>query len=283
MSPVAIGGLGGSGTRVFAEILSKCNVYIGFDLDIALDNLLFTYLLKRPQWFTSANNIEIQKRLRIFENFMIKNVHKIGIKNLLLFSKLVISDIFKASISPYFIINRLERLLFFRPKFPKYNLWGWKEPNNHIYLKFLAKYFDNFKYIHIIRNGLDMAYSKNKQQLYNWGHLYGIEIPQKKELVNSAQLEYWIRANKKSINQGKKLLGNSFLIINFDDFCANPRVNILELIEFLNLEIEEKKVRELCKIPRIPSSTGRWKLRDPSIFTDKQIDEVRALGFDVDL
>lgn len=46
--PVAIGGVGGSGTRVFAEILRGFGFYIGDCLNGALDNLWFTLLCKRP-------------------------------------------------------------------------------------------------------------------------------------------------------------------------------------------------------------------------------------------
>jgi len=57
----------------------------------------------------------------------------------------------------------------------QYKGWGWKEPNTHIYLEFLSKYFSDLKYIFVIRHGLDMAFSKNQAQLYNWGNLLGVK------------------------------------------------------------------------------------------------------------
>ena len=42
--------------------------------------------------------------------------------------------------------------------------WGWKEPNTHMILPFLLKKYKNLRYIHIMRNGLDNAYSKNQNQ-----------------------------------------------------------------------------------------------------------------------
>ncbi len=52
---VAIGGMGGSGTRLIARILVECGIYMGSDLNEALDNLVFTRLFKDPVWFRNAD------------------------------------------------------------------------------------------------------------------------------------------------------------------------------------------------------------------------------------
>src|SRR5512139_426255 len=64
--PVAIGGLGGSGTRVVAAILQEAGVDIGPHLNRSLDNLFFSNLLKDPQWFATADDDQIESRLRLF-------------------------------------------------------------------------------------------------------------------------------------------------------------------------------------------------------------------------
>jgi hypothetical protein len=46
--------------------------------------------------------------------------------------------------------------------------WGWKEPNTYIILEKLNEYYPNMKYIHLIRNGLDMAFSENQNQVKLW-------------------------------------------------------------------------------------------------------------------
>jgi len=55
-SPVIVGGVGGSGTRVIAELLSNFGYYIGNDLNRSMDNLLYTFLFKRVEWFYSNYN-----------------------------------------------------------------------------------------------------------------------------------------------------------------------------------------------------------------------------------
>ncbi len=70
VGPVAIGGVGGSGTRLVADIVSQCGFYLGSSLNGNLDNLWFTFLLKRPYWFTNfPSDDEIVKALRLFERW----------------------------------------------------------------------------------------------------------------------------------------------------------------------------------------------------------------------
>ena len=71
--PVVIGGIGGSGTRVIAEIVALFGFYLGRDLNDASDNLTFTLLFKRPQWFRKnyLDHRKIFTGLRIFEKSMI--------------------------------------------------------------------------------------------------------------------------------------------------------------------------------------------------------------------
>src|SRR5947207_2715003 len=49
--PVAVGGVGGSGTRVVAALLREAGVYLGADLNDSLDNLWFRLLFRRAQWY----------------------------------------------------------------------------------------------------------------------------------------------------------------------------------------------------------------------------------------
>ena len=51
LGPVAIGGVGGSGTRLIAQLLREAGFYLGGDLNPALDNRWFTLLFKRPDWY----------------------------------------------------------------------------------------------------------------------------------------------------------------------------------------------------------------------------------------
>lgn len=71
LSPVAIGGVGGSGTRLIAEMLAKLGFYIGDDLNKANDNLWFTLLFKRAGLLALDENREqLDRAMRIFLSAM---------------------------------------------------------------------------------------------------------------------------------------------------------------------------------------------------------------------
>ena len=185
-SPVIIGGGGGSGTRVIAEILKAHGYYIGSDLNEASDNLWFTLIFKRPAWL--KKEISLTSSHRLNQGMMIFEKAMLGGGKYSLDDKLFLA---KAACS--ISLTGHDHLRSGHGKWPFYRAasilkrahitnnniqpWGWKEPNSHIYIEQLGKYFPNAKYIHVMRNGLDMAFSNNQAQLYNWSWLYGIDIP----------------------------------------------------------------------------------------------------------
>lgn len=302
--PVVVGGVGGSGTRVVAMFLRELGFYLGNDLNTANDNLWFGVLLARPKWFVESSDEEIFKGLHLFEKAMIGRLgpsrDEIGfiVKAVIevLFSdylhwgkggklgliKFVVKKIWpiKRVVVLMWLIKRIETMTRSK-KFDSsaYIGWGWKEPNSHIYIKHLNIAFDNLKYIHVMRHGLDMVYSSNQAQLHNWGRLFGVQIPASPDLLPKASLQYWIKANKKAMTLGQQLLGERFLIINFDELCTEPQTQIEKLINFLELDKNEVNVNKLCSLCKTPRSLGRYQDYDISIFSQDEIKAVRELGF----
>ena len=158
--------------------------------------------------------------------------------------------------------------------------WGWKEPNSHIYLERIRRHFHGHpRYVHVIRNGLDMAYSTNQWQVRTWGWLYG--IPPAEVVTASTALDYWIRANKTAVRFADGLFGNDFLLVNFDDLCADPAHGVRRIVEFLAIDASSPLLAQLTSIPRMPRSSGRWRSSGLSEFSREQVSEVAALGFPI--
>ena len=172
--PIIIGGIGGSGTRVVVSILQLFNVYFGDDLNIPLDNLSYTLLFKRPKWFykNHLNKRKIKTGLSIMEKSML-NRKSYTLREITYLLNATVSmarqghNIEKEGQGKW-AFDRLKHLLFNNTNnISLYEYWGWKEPNSHLLLKHFYQYFTGLKYIHTVRNGLDMAFSPNQQQFYN--------------------------------------------------------------------------------------------------------------------
>ena len=273
---IAIGALGGSGTRAIAEILIRSGIYMGDDLNGPNDNLIFTRLFKNPEWYMKSSSIQKKRRLVILENYMKSN--KLTLSNLI--------ELFSASQSnPTFHTNLGDYLRFTAKVFGKGNHtpdWGWKEPNTHIYVSEILEYFKDLKYIHVLRHGLDMAFSNNKQQLNNWGWKYNIILDGKENDDELAikQLDYWIESTKDVIKKTKKH-ENRLLLVNHSIFCQKPKHEIDKIIEFTGINVSISRKKKLYEIPKNTGSNSRYKTKDLGIFSNHKLQFIQEMGFEI--
>lgn len=287
-SPIVIGGVGGSGTRVVAEILIKVGVFLGKTLNESLDNLWVTVLLKRIDWFGQGNRErkeEIKNGLDIFTEAMLGGPVLSGGRHVFVtdyIRNITMDTNARKEIELYFgnWQNFLKDIIFpQRPGMDDFTVWGWKEPNSHIFLEDLVNYYSEIKYIHVIRHGLDMAYSKNQNQIKLWGAMYGIECSDEHHDPASSFC-YWLAANKKAIEVGKKMLSDRFLIINYERLCDSPGKEIKRLINFLELSVSNETFAQISQIPSPPSLSARYKKHDTSWITDDDIKSLHQMGYE---
>ena len=66
-APVVVGGVGGSGTRVIAQLLQSLDFDMGSDLNESLDDLSFTALFKRPSlWPIDQHLPQLEEALDVY-------------------------------------------------------------------------------------------------------------------------------------------------------------------------------------------------------------------------
>jgi hypothetical protein len=239
--PFIVGGVGGSGTRVVASILEKLGLFMGHNLNKSKDNLSFT------------------------------NVSKFLIQNLNLPIKELISQ-------EQPLLKEHDQLLNHHFMLSNKKQWGWKVPGNFFHLHQLIKFYNkNIYYIHIIRNGLDMAYSQNQNQLNNYGRHFNIET--NKMPLPLASLRYWIYANQYAINTATELFANKFLLIKYEELCEHPKKIIGLINKFCNTNANTTQIDSLINLVSKPQTIGRYKKKDLSIFTSMDIQSVEDLGY----
>ena len=146
-------------------------------------------------------------------------------------------------------------------------------PGNFLLLDYGSNHFPDIRYIHIIRNGLDMAFSENSNQLKNWGFYFGIEASSSPV----SMLKYWIDANKYAISKGRTLLWDKFHLLNYDSLITNSKEVNEELCSFLG--VYDLDIGELSKIVKKTNSSERYKKNDISLFSQSDLDELTNLGF----
>ncbi|MEM7358799.1 MAG: sulfotransferase [Pseudomonadota bacterium] len=278
LGPIAVGGVGGSGTRLVSKILCDLGIYMGSSLNHSLDNLWFTALMKNPEWFQQfPTDRQVYRSLRLFEQAMTTGLATTVSED----DKKVIEGISdineKRDIAVPSRAHFDELLNSKAPNHDKFIGWGWKEPNSHVFLKQMVKYFDQLKYIHVIRNGLDMAYSPNQQQLNNWGSFFGIDQRRTNRSSASKSLDYWIAANQRAIKVGEASLKDRFLLLNYDKLCTSPDIEIQKLLQFMGITAGDNLMEMLVKLVVPAKSIGRHSVFGDEQFSAQQIRKVRDL------
>lgn len=286
MGPIVIGGIGGSGTRVVAEIVAKAGYHIGSDLNQAKDNLTYTLLFRRPRWFYRHHDDHkaIATGLNLFEKLMLRrrapSLAELAFLVRATFSVAAYGHTWEGLGKGAWPLERLQQFLTAKRRFEPGTVgWGWKEPNSHLLIEHLAAHFPGFRYIHTIRHGLDMAFSRNQKQLYNWGPLYGVRRPASADEEPSASLKYWILANDRVFRLREKLGPERLLIINFDELCRAPAVEVPKLLGFLGVERDAAVTAEAIRVPRTPGSTGRFRSEDLGQFEATDLQWLPRFGF----
>jgi hypothetical protein len=284
--PVVVGGVGGSGTRLIAEMLQRVGIHLGLDLNSAKDNLWFTLLFRRPQWFERAlesDSSQVVRSLSWFEDAMLGRLrvddelrHALadGVE------ELVAQGLDRAIVQDW-----CRHFVEWGTAAPEARRWGWKEPNSHIYIKFLAQHFgDRIHYIHVIRDGIALARRGNYRQLQNWGGHFGVPFdfrarPSDLAALRSAFLDYWIAANRRALLLGPRLFGPRFLVMNLDHVRTNPTREVVRLLEHLDLDASPHLVSSLSALPEPPADQPAPS--DYSGLTEEQRRGFAELGIDI--
>lgn len=273
-APVAVGGVGGSGTRLIAAILARLGFYMGNDFNPANDNLAFTLLFKHSAlWPLEENREQIERSIRIFLNAMyfrqapdadaIRHIEALAGKD-------------RLNAPRDWLQERARKLIDSPADEQRPERWGWKEPNTHIFLPSLVEHIPDLRYIHVMRHGLDMAYSANQTQLQFWGPaLTGGACT---EAGPEESFRYWCAAHNRVLATGGTM-GDNFLLLNFDEFCNHPETGMDELLRFLAVDTAGPSRKALLKMVKRPASIGRHLTLGRLNPAAEDIELLQELGF----
>jgi hypothetical protein len=141
--------------------------------------------------------------------------------------------------------------------------WGWKAPRTILILPFVHEMLPSARIVHLVRDGRDMAYSRNQNQLRRHGRK--VLPPSDKRIPRAhASIMFWARLNLAAARYGERFIGENRLLLRFEDLCADPAGTAMRLVEFLDHPVPEDRIRAAAtEIVRPPDSLGRWRDREP--------------------
>src|SRR6185436_13668458 len=109
-------------------------------------------------------------------------------------------------------------------------------------------------FLHWLRDGRDMAFSENQQQLKKHGDTVLRGDDSGKQPVRSIRL--WSKVNSAAADFGEQQMPGRYLRIRFEDLCAQPAETVARIYEFFGLEGD---VEQAAAEVRPPDTLGRWR------------------------
>ncbi len=275
-APVVIGGLGGSGTRLVISLMRRMGVFVGGEMNESLDNLWFSLLFVRRSILLKSDR-DMERLCWIFTNAMRHGVEvSTELREMLDEAR---NNDRTPVLPPELLEGAVESLLRVPAKDRRHEHWGWKEPNSHILLPQLEQNFPQMRFVYVMRNGLDMAFSENQNQLrYLWGDLL---LEGASEPTPANALKYWVAAHRRMMGFQDRL-GDRLHFLSFDRLCQDPEGELEALREFVGIPISKKAIVELAATVRAPQTSGRFRGRDLSQFDPEDIAYVQEMGFEVE-
>jgi Sulfotransferase family len=230
--PLVIGATGGSGTRVVARIAQHAGYDLGRNLNSAEDALEFYSF--HDQWIN---------------RFVSAERHGATLPK---------SEMEKMEAEFQSAVDR-----HYSPALRADKLWGWKAPRSIYLLPFLRAQLPGLKFVHVLRDGRDMALSPNQNQLrkhsravLDWRERFFFAAPERAMLL-------WERVNFRAAEFGESELDKNYLRVRFEDLCAKPLDTTAQIINFLGARVDPEPISRAEISP--PSTLQRWRSCPPDL------------------
>lgn len=236
LSPCVIGATGGSGTRVVARIIRAAGMYIGNDLNDYEDALPFAAFSDRwiNEYLASGSKPAAEARARM--------TGELG--------------------------GLVEQHLSHRSEHA--TGWGWKEPRSIYLLPFLNETMPNLRFLHFVRDGRDMAFSENQQQLKKHGDA-ALDRRLRRQRKPYRSVALWAHVNGAAADYGERVLGDRYLRVRFEELCGDPGPTARRILDFFGLDGDADAIAAAEVRP--PSTLARWKTKG-----ERTISKLEQLG-----
>jgi len=239
-APVVIGATGGSGTRVIHGILETAGLFMGHDQNLN----------------HAGDAMDIEPILDAFINPILSTTNTLDYEADDLPNKLRAAAIRDLTIAVSRFLNTLPA--------PQ-GRWGWKNPRSMYILPLIHALFPKVRFIHLVRDGRDMATSDNQNQPRK--HYQALFAEPLNETDPSGSIHLWATANLAVANWAERNLGERYYRLRFEDLCAEPENSVRQILEFAGFEDSEIQLALFTagKTVAAPSSLNRWRQLDPAI------------------
>ncbi|KZD08316.1 sulfotransferase [Oceanibaculum pacificum] len=231
MSPILIGGTGGSGTRAIRDAMIAAGAFMGSTVNHAgdlrhlppvLDRLINPILTRTRSLDYSLPDVPSELRGSGVE----------GIRQV------------AATV---------------RAEGGEPALWGWKNPRLLFVLPFIAEALPGARIVHVVRDGRDIALSANQKQLdrhyeSRFGEAPGDDLP-------LASIRFWTATNLEILACGRRLFGAHHHVLRLEEATDPTSPALADLLRSLVPGIDAQRLEEAQAAVTAMPGHGRWRDR----------------------
>jgi hypothetical protein len=286
--PVVIGGIGGSGTRVVAKVLQTCGLQLPGPTTPQLDSSWSTILFRRPRWRTVLTGPESARPdAELVATFELLRTMMVGgelDRQRLERLAAAAADVAALGVepevpgvrwwAPHKPFQFVAEYVTQRPQL-KPGPFGWKHPIVYLLLPELLQVFPRARYIHVLRDPLDMAWSGNLQGVRLWGPVAGIDPAEIEARPQNAQLAWWLYSTQLALRAGRAM-GDRFTVVRLEQLAEHPRAVTRRLAAFAGLEPDSSALSSAIDAVERPESIGRSAEHPLDVFDPKLLAEAQA-------
>lgn len=227
---VLIGGMCGSGTRVLSRCLRNLGVFMGSHLNKSEDSVPFIpfYYTWTPLVLAKAPHLPESVLINLKEElYTCLNAHLEGFQD-------------------------------------RSQIWGLKNPRSIHLLDLWLTEFPNMKFIHFIRDGLDMAFADGQALEHHYMHRRTLLEDRDFYYVGSSNMAlFWARLNQVAAAHGARYGDERYLLVRLEDMYDKPEETMRAILGFLGISVVDSQVRTATRDVQKPETAGRWRFRPP--------------------
>lgn len=267
--PVAVGGVGGSGTRLVAGILRALGIHIGADLNASADCLWFTLLFKRRE-ILRCDDREFALAVRTLRAALV-GAEPLDAAQCALLARLALDD--RPQHDAGWLRQRADSLQRAASGSANGPRWGWKEPNTHVVIARLWRFMPELRYVHVVRHGMEVAHGRNQNQLRFWG---SDAAAGDGDATPARSLAFWCQVQRRMamLHEANR---HRMYWLDYNALCAEPDAVLPALCRFLGFgtDVGTQALRDLVR----PLASGAPF--DAGGFDPADVAYVRSLGYPV--
>jgi hypothetical protein len=242
MQPLIVLGMHRSGTSLTVRLLVDLGIHMGSWLSRDAESVHFqrlnrrVYGAARSKWAAVDPLVE-KMRSSAFVDGQTQATERALLDRRVMYRRPVIADFFGREL--WEAIGRGES-----------PAWGWKDPRTILTFPIWLSIFPQARWVHILRNGIDVAISIHRRSLKQYRKLRNRLFP----IDFSAQMldfedcfHLWEKCLSFALEHKPLIPAGQYMELRYEDLLAEPEVHLRQLLEFAGHSVSEEAMARACQ------------------------------------